>query len=162
MEEMKSHEKNNTCEIYTLPKGHKACGMQIGVHSQIQSRWNTWQTQVKVSCKRVYLDLWCWLFRNFFSVAKLNTIRVPLPVDVNKDWSLYQLDVKNAFLNGDLVEEVYMSPPLGLKSSLVSRFVNSRKPYMVWNSQLERGLTDSLPLSRPKGTIRDTLIILYS
>ncbi|KAA0051254.1 Cysteine-rich RLK (RECEPTOR-like protein kinase) 8 [Cucumis melo var. makuwa] len=55
-------------------------------------------------------------------VAKLNTIRVFLSVVVNKDWPLYQLDVKNAFLNGDLVEEVYMSPRQDLKPNLVSRF----------------------------------------
>ena len=47
----------------------------------------------------------------FSPVAKLNTVRVLLFVVVNKDWPLYQLDVKNASLNRDLVEEVYMSPP---------------------------------------------------
>ena len=47
----------------------------------------------------------------FSFVAKLNTIRVLLSAAANKDWSLYQLDVKNAFLNEDLKGEVYMNPP---------------------------------------------------
>ncbi|TYJ96248.1 Cysteine-rich RLK (receptor-like protein kinase) 8 [Cucumis melo var. makuwa] len=51
----------------------------------------------------------------FSPIAKLNTVRV-LSVAVNIDWSLYQLDVKNAFWNGDLVEEVYMSPPPGFEA----------------------------------------------
>ena len=48
---------------------------------------------------------------NFSTVTKLNTVRVLLSVVVYKDGLLYQLDVKNAFLNGDLELEVYMSPP---------------------------------------------------
>ena len=47
----------------------------------------------------------------FSPVAKLNTVRVILSLAVNLEWGLFQLDVKNAFLNGDLEEEVYMEAP---------------------------------------------------
>ncbi|KAH9678969.1 retrovirus-related pol polyprotein from transposon RE1 [Citrus sinensis] len=53
----------------------------------------------------------------FASVAKLNTIQVLLSLIANFNWSLHQLDIKNAFLNGDLEEEVYMEVPPGIESS---------------------------------------------
>ena len=49
----------------------------------------------------------------FALVAKLNSIRIFLSLAANSDWPLYQLDIKNAFLNRELVEEVYMELPPG-------------------------------------------------
>lgn len=49
----------------------------------------------------------------FSPVAKLSTIRVLLSLAANLDWPLHQYDVKNAFLNKDLEEEIYMDIPLG-------------------------------------------------
>jgi Reverse transcriptase (RNA-dependent DNA polymerase) len=47
----------------------------------------------------------------FAPVAKMNTVRILLPVEMNQKWTLHQMDVKNAFLHGILKEEVYMAPP---------------------------------------------------
>ena len=53
----------------------------------------------------------------FSPVAKLNTIRVLISLAANLDRPLHQFDVKNAFLRGDLEEEVYMDIPLGFVPS---------------------------------------------
>lgn len=50
----------------------------------------------------------------FAPVAKINTIRILISIAANKDWPLRQFDVKNAFLNRFLKEEVYMEPPPGI------------------------------------------------
>lgn len=49
----------------------------------------------------------------FAPVAKMKSVRLLLSIAANKGWPLYQLDVKKAFLNGDLQESVYMTPPPG-------------------------------------------------
>lgn len=50
----------------------------------------------------------------FSLVAKLTSVKVFLSLVAIHGWSLSQLDVNNAFLHGDLLEEVYMKPPPGL------------------------------------------------
>ncbi|GJW05640.1 ribonuclease H-like domain-containing protein, partial [Tanacetum coccineum] len=62
----------------------------------------------------------CYNFDETFSpVVKPATIRTVLSLFVSCKWPIHQLDVKNAFLNGDLSENVYMRQP--------PYFVNARQ-----------------------------------
>lgn len=50
----------------------------------------------------------------FAPVAKMTTVHTLIVVSSIHQWKICQMDVKNAFLNGDLHGEVYMSPPPGI------------------------------------------------
>ena len=58
-------------------------------------------------------------FETFASVAKFNTIRLIIALSAEFKWNLTQMDVKTAFLNGDLEEEIYMLPPEGYTTDVL-------------------------------------------
>ena len=62
-------------------------------------------------------------FETFNIVVKPATLRIILTLALSSGWVVRQLDVPNAFLNGELEEQVYMSQPPG--------FINSQFPYEV-------------------------------
>ena len=52
----------------------------------------------------------------FSQVAKITIVRVLITLAASKSWKLWQMDVKNVFLHGELDREIYMKQPKGFES----------------------------------------------
>ena len=63
----------------------------------------------------------------FAPVTKMVSVRCFLSVAVAKGWELHQMDVNNAFLHGDLEEEVYMTMPPGFKTATPNKVCRLQK-----------------------------------
>ena len=84
----------------------------------------------------------------FAPMAKMTSLRTVIALALAKGWHLHQMNVKNAFLQGKLEEEVYMVQPLGFESNIhlkaVSRLKKSiyglKKAPRAWHSKITRYL----------------------
>ena len=64
----------------------------------------------------------------FSPVAKMTYVRLFFSMAATYNWDLHQLDIKNAFFHGDLLEEVYMEQPPGFVAQVeIGRVCRIRK-----------------------------------
>ena len=104
LEEMRALEKNQTWELIDLPKEKRTIGCKWVFTVKFKSDGPLERYKDRLVAKGFTQTYGIDYSKTFAPVAKLNTVRVLLSIAVNLDWQLQQLDVKNAFLNGDLKE----------------------------------------------------------
>ncbi|GJT36008.1 retrovirus-related pol polyprotein from transposon TNT 1-94 [Tanacetum coccineum] len=107
--------KNRTLELVNLPPGKKTVGCRWIYTVKLDSAGNIDRYKARLVTK-VYTQKYGIDYGDTFApVAKINTIRILVSIAANQDWPLRQFDVKNAFLNGHLEEEVYIDAPPGIE-----------------------------------------------
>jgi hypothetical protein len=116
MEEMEALDKNNTWVITRLPANKKIvwCKWVFTIKQTPEGRVERYKARLVAKgysqTYRVDYD------ETFTPAAKMNTTRALISIASNNGWNLFQMDVKNAFLHGDLQEELYMEIPPGFNS----------------------------------------------
>lgn len=113
-EELEALESNNTWEITDLPHGKHA----IGCNWLYTTKYNPKTLKIERHKSRLVglgnrqkegIDY----KETFAPVAKMTTVRSLLAIAALNGWNVQQVDVKIAFLHGDLQELVYMNLPQG-------------------------------------------------
>jgi hypothetical protein len=112
-EEMVALDANRTWELVPLPEGKKAIGCKWVYKVKHNSDGNISKYKARLVAKGYAQTHGIDYEETFAPVVKMATVRAVIVVAASRGWLLHQMDVKNAFLHGELQEEVYLDQPPG-------------------------------------------------
>ncbi|PHT75654.1 hypothetical protein T459_19176 [Capsicum annuum] len=130
IDKMSALHTSGTWEFVSLPAGKSTVGCRWIYTVKVSPNGQVDRLKARLVAKG-YTQIFGLDYSDTFSpVTKITSVRLFLSMAVVRHWPLYQLDIKNAFLHGDLEEKVYMEQPPGFVaqgefSSLVCRLRKS-------------------------------------
>jgi hypothetical protein len=130
--ELQATESNNTWFWSDLPRGQKAIGLKWVFKLKKDAAGNVVKHKARLIAKGYAHKEGVDYDEVFAPVARLETVRVLLALAAQENWQVHHMDVKSAFLNGNLQEEVYVlrgricSCCYGCMSGSVAEYATSR------------------------------------
>ncbi|KAJ9675533.1 hypothetical protein PVL29_024456 [Vitis rotundifolia] len=166
-DEIDALEKNGTWTITDLPVGKRPVGCKWIFTIKYKADGSVERFKARLVARGFTQSYGIDYQETFAPVAKMNTIRILLSLAVNQDWCLQQLDIKNAFLNGNLEEEVYMEIPPGFEGSMAKNQVCKLQKSLYGLKQSPRAWFDRftkavLKLGYKQGQADHTLFVKKS
>ena len=112
--ELQALEANNTWTLILLPPSKRAISSKWVFKVKLKADVTLERYKAHLVAKGYTQEFGIDYQETFSPVVKMTTIRCVITTAAHKYWPLFQLDINNAFLRGDLHEEVYMVPLEGL------------------------------------------------
>ncbi|PRQ17740.1 putative RNA-directed DNA polymerase [Rosa chinensis] len=112
-QEIEAIERNHTWELTTLPAGAKTIGVKWIFKTKLNENGEVDKCKARLVAKGYAQQYGIDYTEVFAPVARWDTIRMVIALAAQKGWKVYQLDVKSAFLHGELTEAIFIDQPQG-------------------------------------------------
>lgn len=114
--EMEAIEKNDTWFLTYLPAGAKRISVKWVYKTKLDENGKVDKYKARLVAKGYTHQHGVDYTEVFAPVARMDTVRLIIALAAQKGWTIYQLDVKSAFLHGELTEDVFVDQPRGYEN----------------------------------------------